>query len=137
VWVWMCQRAARRQGWSGVRQDPASTSSLVPLVSARERSTQYSLAGGGLQGRAQSLVVYTSSQSHSSVEKAALLAGFGRANVRSIATDASYAIRLDALDAAIESDIARGHLPCAIVATTGTTGCTALDPLEGLAARAR
>jgi aromatic-L-amino-acid decarboxylase len=134
---WMRQMVGLSEGWSGVIQDTASTSSLVALVSARERSTQYSLAGGGLQQRDQLLVVYTSSQSHSSVEKAALLAGFGRANVRSIPTDERYALRLDALDAAIADDIARGHVPCAIVATTGTTGCTALDPIEGLAERAR
>ncbi|HEX5692458.1 MAG TPA: pyridoxal-dependent decarboxylase, partial [Roseiflexaceae bacterium] len=78
-------------------------------------------------------VVYASAQSHSSVDKAALLAGFGRANVRVIATDDTYAMRAEALHAAIQADIAEGNVPCAIVATTGTTATTALDPIGAIA----
>ena len=68
--------------WSGVINDTASTSTLVALLCARERASKYSLARGGLQAEAQPLVVYASAHSHSSVEKAALLAGFGKSNVR-------------------------------------------------------
>ena len=64
--------------WSGVIQDTASTSSLIALICARERATNYSLVRQGLQGEAQPLVVYVSAHSHSSVDNAALLAGFGR-----------------------------------------------------------
>ena len=64
--------------WSGVIQDTASTGNLIALLCARERATDFSLAGGGLQAEARPLTVYVSAQSHSSVEKAALLAGFGR-----------------------------------------------------------
>ena len=63
------------------------------------------------------LTVYLSSQAHSSVEKAALLAGFGRANVRVVATDPAHAMRADALDEAIRNDLAAGRKPCAVVAT--------------------
>ena len=66
----------------------------------------------------------------SSVDKAALLAGFGRANIRLIATDEQFAMRPEALQVAIEQDIAAGNQPCAVVATTGTTTTTALDPLR-------
>lgn len=55
---------------------------------ARERTTGYSLARGGLQAEDHHLTVYTSDQAHSSVMKAALLAGFGRGNVRAVAHDA-------------------------------------------------
>jgi aromatic-L-amino-acid decarboxylase len=71
------------------------------------------------------------------VEKAALLAGFGRANVRNVPIDERYAMRPDALAALIEADIERGLVPCAIVATTGTTATTALDPLETISQVAR
>ncbi len=130
---WMRQMVGLSAAWSGVIQDTASTSTLVALMCARERSSNYSLTRGGLQAEERPLVVYASSQSHSSVEKAALLAGFGRANVRSIPTDERYALRADALATQIEADIQRGLTPCAIVATIGTTATTGLDPLEPLA----
>jgi aromatic-L-amino-acid decarboxylase len=130
---WMRQMVGLSIAWGGVIQDTASTSTLVALLCARERSSNYSLARGGLQDVDRPLVVYTSGQSHSSVEKAALLAGFGRANVRIIPTDERYAMRPDALAATIEADIEHGLIPCAIVATTGTTTTTALDPLEEIA----
>lgn len=130
---WVRQMVALSPAWSGVIQDTASTSTLIALLCARERTSNYSLARGGLQGEEKPLIVYTSSQSHSSVEKAALLAGYGRANVRTVPVDAQYAMRPDALAEAIEADLAHGLTPCAIVATVGTTASTALDPLESIA----
>jgi aromatic-L-amino-acid decarboxylase len=130
---WMRQALGLSDAWSGVIQDTASACTLVALVCARERSSDYSLARGGLQGEGRPLVVYASAQSHSSVEKAALLAGFGRANVRSIATDARYALRPEVLAEAVRADLDAGRAPCAVVATTGTTTSTALDPLAAIA----
>jgi aromatic-L-amino-acid/L-tryptophan decarboxylase len=130
---WVRQMIGLSDAWSGVIQDTASTSTLVALVCARERASGYSLARGGLQGESQPLVVYVSAHSHSSVDKAALLAGFGRANVRVVAADAAYAMRPDALDAAIQADLAAGRKPCAVVATTGTTTTTATDPIGAIA----
>ncbi len=134
---WMRQLVGLSAAWSGVIADTASTSTLVALLCARERTTGYSLNAGGLQAEERPLLVYTSDQSHSSVEKAALLAGFGRANVRSIPHDRAYALRPAELEAAIDRDVRAGGRPCAIVATSGTTTCTAFDPLEPLAAIAR
>lgn len=130
---WARQMLDLSTNWSGVIQDTASTSTLVALLCARERTSNYSLARGGLQGEDSPLVVYASDQGHSSVEKAALLAGFGRANVRIITTDERYAMRPDVLAAAIETDLSYGLTPCAVVATVGTTTTTALDPLEAIA----
>jgi aromatic-L-amino-acid decarboxylase len=79
------------------------------------------------------MVVYASDQGHSSIEKAALLAGFGRSFLRLIPTDVNHAIRLDLLTAAIEKDIEIGLRPCALVAAVGTTGTTALDPVAAMA----
>src|SRR5438552_12632411 len=134
---WVRQMVGLSEGWSGVIQDTASSSTLVALICARERASGYSLARGGLQDEPSPLVVYTSAHSHSSVEKAALLAGFGRANVRAVGVDGRYAMRAEALAGAIEEDAARGRRPCAVVATTGTTTSTALDPLAAVAAVAR
>jgi aromatic-L-amino-acid decarboxylase len=131
---WLRQMVGLSPAWSGVIQDTASTCTLVALICARERASNYSLARGGLEGEPHPLIVYTSSHSHSSVEKAALLAGFGRDNLRLIPHDAEYGMQPAALEAAIERDLAEGLKPCAIVATTGTTTSTALDPIERLAA---
>ena len=134
---WMRQMVGLSTAWSGVIQDTASTCTLVALLCARERTSNYSLARGGLQDEDRPMTIYASEQSHSSVEKAALLAGFGRANVRAIPTDERYALRADAFASAIEADLARGALPCAVVATIGATATTALDPLEEIARIAR
>src|SRR3954471_17836785 len=73
---WMRQMVGLSDAWSGVIHDTASTCTLVALICAREKASNYSLAAAGLQGSQAPLIVYTSAQSHSSVEKAALLAGF-------------------------------------------------------------
>jgi aromatic-L-amino-acid decarboxylase len=134
---WVRQMVGLSPAWSGVIQDTASTSTLVALISARERATGYALTRGGLQAEPRPLAIYVSAQAHSSVDKAALLAGFGRDNLRLVPTDATHALRPDALETMIASDIAAGITPCAIVATTGTTATTALDPVAPLAAIAQ
>ncbi len=130
---WVRRMVGLSQAWSGVIQDTASTSTLVALICARERKTQYALARGGMQKEAEPLAIYVSAHSHSSVDKAALLAGFGRDNLRLVPFDGEYAMRADALKALIDADLAAGMRPCAIVATVGTTATTAIDPVRPLA----
>ena len=134
---WARQMVGLSSSWSGVIQDTASTSTLVALLCARERTTTFGMSRGGFQDEPRPLVVYTSSQAHSSVGKGAQLAGFGRDNLRLVAQDEAHAMRPDALDDAVRQDIATGKRPCAIVATTGTTTSTAIDPLEEIAHVAR
>jgi len=134
---WVRQMVGLGAAWSGVIQDTASSSTLVALLCARERASGFSLARGGLQAEDAPLVVYVSSHSHSSVEKAALLAGFGRDNIHVVAADERHAMQPDALALAIEADLAAGRVPCAIVATSGTTTTTAFDPLDRIAAVGR
>jgi aromatic-L-amino-acid decarboxylase len=130
---WMREMLGLSTAWSGVIQDTASTSTFVSLLCARERTTNYGLSRGGMQAEPRPLVVYTSAHSHSSVDKAALLAGFGRENIHVIPHDDTYAMRPDALADIIAADIRTGSTPCAIVATTGTTTSTALDPIQAIA----
>ena len=131
---WMRQMVGLSPAWTGVIQDTASTSTLIALICARERATDYALARGGLQAEPAPLAVYVSGQSHSSVDKAALLAGFGRNTVRLVPCDDAYAMRADALEAMIARDRGAGIVPAAIVATTGTTATTAIDPVAAIAA---
>jgi aromatic-L-amino-acid/L-tryptophan decarboxylase len=134
---WVRRMVGLSEGWSGVIQDTASTSTLVALICARERTTDHGMARGGMQAEAAPLTVYACAHSHSSVDKAALLAGFGRESIRLVPFDAAYAMRADMLEAMAREDAARGLRPCAVVATTGTTATTALDPVGAIAAVAR
>ncbi|HEX6534603.1 MAG TPA: pyridoxal-dependent decarboxylase [Gemmatimonadaceae bacterium] len=130
---WMREMVGLSAAWSGVIQDTASTSTLVALICARERATGYALARGGLQAEPRPLTVYASEHAHSSVDKAALLAGFGRANLRHVPHDERYGMRPDALAEMVERDAREGFLPAAVVATTGTTTATAMDPIDAIA----
>jgi aromatic-L-amino-acid decarboxylase len=134
---WVRQMVGLSGAWSGVIQDTASTATLVALICARERASDGSLGRGGLQGEPRPLTVYASAQAHSSVAKAALLAGFGQANLRLVAVDGAFALRPDALEEALRQDLAAGARPCAVVATTGTTASTALDPVAAIAGLCR
>src|SRR5260221_227886 len=134
---WIRRMVGLSDAWSGVIADTASTSALVALICARERWTDYALSRGGLQAESRPLSIYVSAHSHSSIDKGALLAGFGRANLRLVPCDDDYAMRPDALDAAVRADLAAGVRPCAVVATVGTTATTALDPVRGIASVAQ
>ncbi len=133
VMEWLRRMVGLPETFSGAIADTASTSTLCALLCARERTSGFSQNHGGLQAEDAPLVVYASDQAHSSVPKAALLAGFGADHLRLIGTDDEHALRLDLLEGAIEADLAAGRRPCAVVAAVGTTATTALDPVAGIA----
>lgn len=120
--------------FDGLLTDTASTSTLIGLAAAREAAGlqaaaegMASPAGGGTP------VVYASTEAHSSVEKACMTLGIGRAGLRRISTDGDYALRADLLADAIAEDRAAGRVPIAIVATIGTTASTSIDPVPAIA----
>ncbi len=117
--------------FEGVIQDTASTATLCSILTARERATEYAVnaRGGGANPK---LTVYCSEETHSSIEKAVKIAGLGEENLRKIEVDEEYAMVPGALEKAIAADIHGGYLPCCVVATIGTTGSTAVDPLEAI-----
>jgi aromatic-L-amino-acid decarboxylase len=137
VMDWLRQIVGLSPAFTGVIHDTASTATLTALLCARERTTQFSQERAGLQGEERALVVYASREGHSSIEKAAVLAGFGRENLRLVDTDEAHALRVDSLRRAIADDVAAGRVPCAIVACIGTTGTTAVDPLLAMSELAR
>jgi aromatic-L-amino-acid/L-tryptophan decarboxylase len=133
VMGWLRQLVGLPGDFAGVVQDTASTATLTALLLARERATAYGQNGGGLKAASAPLTVYASEAAHASVEKGALLAGFGKENVRLVGTDEAHALRPDLLAAAISADRAAGRQPCAVVATVGTTATTAIDPVAAVA----
>jgi aromatic-L-amino-acid/L-tryptophan decarboxylase len=135
---WLRELTGLPESWKGVIQDTASTGCLVALLAARERATDYAEARGGLQAEGASLTVYTTRHAHSSVPKAAALAGYGQDNVRFVDVDpVTYAMSPEALASALEADVAGGRRPAVVVATVGTTGTTAVDPLAQVVPLAR
>jgi aromatic-L-amino-acid decarboxylase len=110
----------------GVIQDSASSAALCALLAARERATNFASNAVGCDG---SLVAYTSSQAHSSIEKALKIAGLGRDSLRLIDVDDRLAMRPDLLAARIDEDRQAGRVPFFAAATVGTTSSNALDPL--------
>jgi len=113
----------------GVIQDTASNSSLCALLAARERATNFASNERGCDGR---LIAYTSSQAHSSIEKAVKIAGLGRENLRLIDVDENFAMCPAALAAQIKHDLAAGRVPCFVSATVGTTSSNAMDPVRAI-----
>lgn len=131
---WLRQSLGLPGGFVGAIHDTASTSSLIALVAARE-ALQKGIRERGLAGRADlpALVLYASEHAHSSIERAAIIAGLGQHNVRKIPADDRFRMDAHMLEIAIEEDIRAGRLPCCVVATVGTTSFTSIDPVEQIA----
>ena len=130
---WMRQLTGLSDAWSGVIQDTASSACFVALLTARERATEHSQAGGGLASVTSPPVVYSTGQAHSSIKKAALLSGYGDDNLRVVDVDpVTYAMKADHLAELMAADVAAGKTPAAVVASIGATGVTAMDPLRDI-----
>jgi aromatic-L-amino-acid/L-tryptophan decarboxylase len=118
-------------GYGGaVIQDSASSAVLCALLAARERVTAGASNRTGVDGR---LTVYTSTQAHSSVEKAIRIAGLGSDKLRLIDVDHAYRMRVDGLSQRVAADVEAGYRPCMVVTTVGTTSSGAIDPVAEIA----
>jgi aromatic-L-amino-acid decarboxylase len=111
----------------GVIQDAASSASLCAVLAARERASNFQVNARGSNGK---LVAYTSTQGHSSIEKAVKIAGIGKDNLHLIEVDKNFAMQPARLEARIEEDLRAGLTPFFVCATVGTTSSHALDPLK-------
>ena len=132
---WMRQLTGLSDSWQGCIQDTASTACLTALLLARERASDFAQNRGGMHGEPQALVVYTTDEAHSSVAKAALLAGFGEQNLRRIEIDPRTRAMLSSnLEQQVLADLEAGLRPAAVIASVGSTGVTAIDPVAEIAA---
>jgi len=113
----------------GVIQDTASSAVLCALLAARERATGYTSNERGCDGK---LVAYASTQTHSSLEKAAMISGIGTANLRLIEVDEKFAMKPDVLAKQVEADRQAGLTPIFVCATVGTTSSNAMDPVSAI-----
>ncbi len=129
VMEWLGGMLGLPKTFTGVLQDTASTATLCAILSARERVTDFGSNASGM-GVWGNLTAYCSSETHSSIEKGVKIAGLGRENLRKVPVDGDFAMVPSELEAAIEGDLDEGNRPAIAVATIGTTGSTAIDPLR-------
>ena len=131
VMEWLRDMTGLPAGFTGVIQDTASTSTLTSILTAREKFSDYKINKSGFShDQNMQFTAYCSSECHSSIEKAVKIAGLGRENLRKIGVDENFAADPAMLEAAIKKDITEGKKPLIVVAGIGTTGSTAIDPLE-------
>jgi aromatic-L-amino-acid decarboxylase len=124
---WFRRWLSMPAGSGGLLTTGGSAANLTAIVAARHFAT------GGSAAMIPGLTVYTSDQAHSSVIRAAWIAGIDRSHVRSIRTDGDRRMIAAELERAIADDRANGLVPCAVVASAGTTNTGAVDPLHAIA----
>jgi aromatic-L-amino-acid/L-tryptophan decarboxylase len=127
---WLRHWIGLSEEWFGIVYDTASTSSMHAIVCARELVDPSSR----LRGSRNDLVLYTSDQSHMSIEKGAIAVGVGQQNVRKVPSDSEFRMSADALRKMVEDDKQAGKRPFCVVATVGTTSSTSIDPVPQIAA---
>ncbi|MFX0093171.1 MAG: pyridoxal phosphate-dependent decarboxylase family protein, partial [Candidatus Hodarchaeota archaeon] len=129
VMQWLGKMLGLPSNFTGVIQDSASTATLCSLLTAREQKSDYSINARGMSDKGI-FTTYCSVETHSSIEKGIKIAGLGKVNLRKIPVDDKFAMIPEELEAAIQKDLAEGYQPLCTVATLGTTGSTAIDPLK-------
>ncbi|MCF8369548.1 MAG: aminotransferase class I/II-fold pyridoxal phosphate-dependent enzyme [Bacteroidales bacterium] len=127
---WIKKMIGIPENFHGVIQDTASTATLTALLTAREKISSYRINEKGFDDK--KFRVYCSSETHSSIEKGVKIAGLGKENLVKIEVDENFAIQTEKLEKAIIEDIQNGYIPVCIIASIGTTGSTAIDPLKPL-----
>ncbi len=135
---WLCTLFGYGAEAFGTLTSGGSEANLVALKCARDRACEGARdegvrKGGDAARRAGNLVVYASEQCHYSFVKSVDILGLGRANLRKIATDDAFHIRLDELRRAIDRDLAAGDTPVCIAGAAGATSSGIVDPLDELA----
>jgi aromatic-L-amino-acid/L-tryptophan decarboxylase len=129
--IWLRDMIGLPSGFEGVIQDSASTATLAAILTAREKISKFSVNSEG-SAHSGTLKVYCSDQTHSSVEKAVKISGIGRKNLVKVSVKKDFSMDPEKLKEAIINDKKSGHIPCCVVATIGTTGTTAIDPLRAI-----
>jgi len=126
---WLRQWMGLPADFFGIIYDTASISTMHAIAAAREMADPESRT----RGNAAALVMYTSEQAHSSVEKGGIALGIGQDNIRKIPVDDAFRMRPDLLREAVALDVRAGRRPFCIVPTVGTTSTSSIDPVEAVA----
>jgi aromatic-L-amino-acid decarboxylase len=131
---WLAEMLGLPESWFGLIMDTASVGSLCAMAAARE-SLNLEIRTRGTAGRSDlpRLRVYSSEQAHSSIEKGAIVLGFGQEGVRKIGVNERFEMQPQLLESAIQEDLKDGWKPTCVVATVGTTSTASVDPVMEIA----
>ncbi|MBK8882578.1 MAG: aspartate aminotransferase family protein [Bacteroidales bacterium] len=129
--IWLRGMIGLPSVFEGVIQDSASTATLGAILTAREKKSGFLINNEGAANMGI-VRVYCSEQTHSSVDKAVKIAGIGKKNLVKIPVRNDFSMDPEKLREAIIGDKAKGYIPCCVVATIGTTGTTAIDPVRSI-----
>ena len=134
VLTWLSEMLGYPPEAEGILVSGGSMANFTALAAARRAMTPGNVREEGLAGEDRPrLVVYASDQVHHCVDKAVDLLGIGTKNLRKIATDERFRIRMDLLEEAVAADRRAGLAPAIVVGSAGTVNTGAIDPLEELA----
>ena len=128
---WLAGRFGLPEGAGGQVVAGGAVANLVALKVARDKASEEARESGVRDG--PRLAFYASTESHVVHQRAADILGIGSHAVRQIEVDDRWRMRPEALEDAIEGDLAEGIVPAAMIATAGTTATGAIDPLPAIA----
>ena len=127
---WFKEMMQLPENWYGVIQDTASTATLVALLTAREKYSEFKINQKGFTN--EKFRVYCSEQAHSSIDKAVKISGIGNENLVKIPVDHNLEMDIKALEDQIKEDLSKGYTPLFVVIALGTTGTVAIDSLDAI-----
>jgi aromatic-L-amino-acid/L-tryptophan decarboxylase len=126
---WLRDALGLSPRFTGTIHDSATTATLAAILTMRERATDWEGNASGLASQ-PTLRLYASTETHSSIDKGARIAGIGQANLVKVPTDESLALDPGALDAAVRADLAAGYRPAGVVLCAGGTSVGAFDRMR-------
>lgn len=130
---WLRQWLRLPSDFFGIIYDTASVATMHAIAAAREAADPDSRR----LGNSGKLVMYISEQANFSVEKGGMTLGIGQDNIRKIAADENFRMRVDALREAMQSDRSAGRKPFCVIPTVGTTSTSSIDPVTEITDVAR
>jgi len=130
---WMKEIIGLPMDSSGLLVSGASMANLVGLTVARNTKAGFNIREDGLQNSPNKLIFYSSSEVHSSNQKAIELLGVGKSSFRLIPVNQDYTINIEVLKKAIEKDRKEGNKPVCVIANSGTINTGAIDDLNAIA----
>jgi glutamate/tyrosine decarboxylase-like PLP-dependent enzyme len=132
---WIREMLGYPAGGAGLLVSGGSMANFAGIAAARSAKAPGNVARDGMGGARMRL--YASEEAHFSIRKAAAMLGIGAANVRSVKTGPNLRMDLADLDRLVRQDRDQGHLPFCVVASAGTAGTGAFDPIGPIADLAR
>lgn len=130
---WLRQLLGLPEAFWGIIFEGGSLSSFHGMAAAREKVLGPAFREQGWQPGQPPLRAYATAHAHSSIAKALMALGVGRQNIVDIPVDEAFRMQPEALEKQLRKDVEAGFRPLCVIATLGTTSCTALDPVADIA----